>query len=156
MARNRILALVQPIFLADDMYVLESRVGPELASSSYAWGSMDRLGIPVSYGTDAPVSALDPLLGIEWAVLRQDPARGHYPPGGFYPAERVDLAAALDAYTAGSAFSSFAETWLGRIAPGYLADLVLLDRDLFAIPPEEIHRAKVLRTLAAGETVYQA
>jgi predicted amidohydrolase YtcJ len=154
MARRRILAFVQPIFLADDMPILESRVGPRLASSSYAWGSMTRLGVPVSYGTDAPVSALDPLLGIHWAVLRQNP--GGDPPGGFYPAERVDVYAALEAYTASSAWSSFDENTLGRIAPGFLGDLVFLDRDIFAIPPEEIRLAKVLRTMTAGITVYEA
>jgi predicted amidohydrolase YtcJ len=155
MARNRILALVQPIFLADDMCVLDKRVGPELASTSYAWGTMDRLGIPVSYGTDAPVSALNPLLGLAWAVRRQNPGDG-FPPGGYYPAERVDLYTALDAYTAGSAFSGFDENRLGRIRPGFLADLVFLDRDIFSIPIEEIHEVKVTRTLLAGDTVWEA
>jgi predicted amidohydrolase YtcJ len=155
MARNRILALVQPVFLADDMCVLEQRVGTELASTSYAWGTMESLGIPVSYGTDAPVSALDPLLGLAWAVRRQNPEDG-FPPGGYYPNERVDLYTALDAYTAGSAFSSFDENHLGRLRPGFLADLVFLDRDIFSIPIEEIHRAKAVRTLLAGDTVWEA
>jgi predicted amidohydrolase YtcJ len=153
MARNKILCLVQPIFLADDMHILESRVGPALASTSYAWGSMQKLGIPVSYGTDAPVSSLDPLLGIEWAVLRrdtEDPASS-----AFYPNERVDVYSAVDAYTTASAFSSFNENILGRIAPGFLADLVFIDQNIFSIPPEEIHKAKVTRTIIAGETVYR-
>ncbi|GHU15536.1 amidohydrolase [Spirochaetia bacterium] len=159
MARNRILALVQPIFLADDMYVLESRVGAELASSSYAWGSMDALGIPVGYGTDAPVSDFNPLLGISWAALRQDPATG-YPAGGFYPKEKVDVYTAVDAYTAGSAWASFDENRMGRIAPGYLADLAFIDGtegsgDIFSIPPEEIPRVRVVRTMVAGETVWE-
>ncbi|GHU68817.1 hypothetical protein FACS189450_00460 [Spirochaetia bacterium] len=159
MARNRILALVQPVFLADDMYVLESRVGAELASSSYAWGSMDALGIPVGYGTDAPVSDFNPLLGISWAALRQDPATG-YPAGGFYPKEKVDVYTAVDAYTIGSAWASFDENRLGRIAPGYLADLAFINGtegsgDIFSIPPEEIYRAQVVRTMVAGETVWE-
>jgi predicted amidohydrolase YtcJ len=145
MARNKILALVQPVFLADDARILESRVGPQLASTSYAWGSMHRLGIPVSYSTDAPVSALDPLLCIEWAVLRRD-----------NPGEQVDVPTAIDAYTAASAFSSFDEASLGRIERGYLADLVFIDRDIFAIAPDEMHKARVLRTMCAGETVYLA
>jgi predicted amidohydrolase YtcJ len=152
MARNDILALVQPIFLADDMHIVESRVGPELASTSYAWGSMHKLGIPVSYSTDAPVSSFDPLRCIEWAVLRRDsenPASQ-----SFYPDERVDVYTAVDAYTASSAFSAFDENSLGRIAPGYLADLVFVDRDIFTIPAEDIHKARVLRTMCAGETVY--
>lgn len=157
MARNRILALAQPIFLADDRHILESRVGAELAATSYAWRSMDALGVPVSYGTDAPVSDLNPLLGIEWAVRRGAPGGGGQPPGAcFYPAEQVNIHAAVEAYTAGSAFSAFAEREQGRIAPGYAADLVFLDRDIFSIPPESIHLARVLRTMIAGETVFQA
>ncbi|MDR2134686.1 MAG: amidohydrolase [Treponema sp.] len=154
MARGRILALVQPVFLAEDMYILEKRVGPELAATSYAWGAMNRLGVAVSYGTDAPVSDLNPLLNISWAVLRQNPADG-FPEGGFYPAERVDLADAIDAYTAGSAWPGFDEQRLGRIRPGFLADLVFIDRDLFSIPARDIHRARVIRTMLAGETVWE-
>jgi predicted amidohydrolase YtcJ len=154
MARNRLLALVQPVFLANDMYVLESRVEPELAAGSYAWGTMERLGVPVSYGTDAPISDLNPLLGLSCAVTRQDPDRGFFPRGGFYPAERVDLAAALDAYTAGSAWANFGESFQGRIEPGYWADLAFIDRDIFSLPAEEIHQARVIRTMIAGDTVW--
>ncbi|MDR2374877.1 MAG: amidohydrolase [Treponema sp.] len=156
MARNRLLALVQPVFLADDMYILESRVGPDMASGSYAWGTMERLGVPVSYGTDAPVSDLNPLAGISWAVTRQDPRRDFAPPQGFYPAERVDLAAAVDAYTTAAAYAAFAERELGRAAPGFWADLCFIDRDIFSLPPEEIHRARVIRTMIAGNTVWEA
>jgi predicted amidohydrolase YtcJ len=152
MARNKILALVQPIFLEEDMHILESRVGPELAATSYAWGSMQKLCVPVSYSTDAPVSNFDPLHCIEWAVLRRDSEIDASK--SFYPNERVDVYTAVDAYTTASAFSSFDENSLGRIAPGYFADLVIIDRDIFAIPPEDIHKARVLRTMCAGETVY--
>jgi predicted amidohydrolase YtcJ len=144
MAKNKILALVQPVFLADDMHVLESRVGAELASTSYAWNSMHKLDIPASYGTDAPVSPLSPLENIQWAVLR----------GGYNPGETVDIDTAFDAYTRSAAFSAFDENCLGRIAPGFLADLVFLDRDIFSIPPEEIHKANVLKTFCAGEEVF--
>ena len=140
-AKNKILALVQPIFFADDMHILENRVGKELASTSYAWGSMHKLGIPVSFSTDAPVSPLDPLLCIQWAVQR-----------GYN--ENVDTYDAFDAYSSLSAFSNHDESSLGRIAPGYLADLVFLERNIFNIPPESIHKAQVLRTICAGETVY--
>jgi predicted amidohydrolase YtcJ len=144
MARNNILALVQPVFLADDRHILESRVGAELASTSYAWGSMHKLKIPVSYSTDAPVSPLSPLNNIEWAVLR----------GGINPNERVDIQTAIDAYTRCAAFSAFDENNLGSIAPGFLADLVFLDRDIFSIPPDEIHKVNVLKTFCAGEEVH--
>jgi predicted amidohydrolase YtcJ len=153
MARSRLLALVQPIFLADDRHILESRVGPELAAGSYAWGTMERLGVPVSYGTDAPISDLNPLLGLSWAVTRREFDRDS-PERIFYPAERVDLAAALDAYTAGSAWANFNESVQGRVAPGYWADLAFIDRDIFSLPEDEIHRARVIRTMIAGETVW--
>jgi predicted amidohydrolase YtcJ len=153
MARNNILALVQPVFLADDRHILECRVGPELAVTSYAWGSMRRLGIPVSYSTDAPVSGMDPLQCISWAVLRRD--SDHPDSKIFCPGEQVDVYAAVDAYTAASAFSAFDENDRGRIAPGYLADLVFLDQDIFSIPPENISKTRVLRTICAGETVYR-
>jgi predicted amidohydrolase YtcJ len=154
MAKNRLLALVQPVFLADDLHILESRVGPGLAATSYAWGSMNKLDIPVSYGADAPVSPLNPLLNIAWAVRRQDPESG-LPRDGFYPAERVDLFTAVDAYTSGSAYSDFSEEYLGRVKPGHFADLAFLDRDIFSLPSEEIHKAKVIRTMLAGETVWE-
>jgi predicted amidohydrolase YtcJ len=154
MARNKILALVQPIFLADDMHILESRVGPDLASTSYAWGSMEKLGIQVSYGTDAPVCDLNPLLGISWAVNRRDPLSG-LPRNGFYPAENVDVSTAVDAYASGSAYSAFSENYLGYIKSGYLADLAFVDKDIFTVPSDTIHTAKVTRTMLAGETVWE-
>jgi predicted amidohydrolase YtcJ len=153
MAKNDILALVQPVFLLHDLYMAENRVGRGLASTSYAWGSMERLGIRAAYGTDSPVESLDPLQGIACAVTRKDPA-ADYPQDGFFPAERVDVYTAVDNYTAGSAWANFDEARLGRIRPGAPADLVLLDQDIFTIPPEEIHTTKVICTLSGGETVY--
>ena len=144
MARNKIPALVQPGFLEDDMHILESRVGKERALKSYAWGSMQKLGVPVSYSTDAPVSDINPFHCINWAVNR----------GGYNGDERVDIYSAVDAYTSACAFSGFNENVLGRIKPGAFADLVFLDRDVFSTPVEDIAKTKVLRTICAGETVY--
>jgi predicted amidohydrolase YtcJ len=153
-ADNGILTLVQPIFLARDLHIAEARLGRERAASSYAWGSMEKLGIHCSYGTDCPVEPINPLLGIACAVTRTDPKAG-YPEGGFFPAERVDVATAVDNYTISGAFSNFDENRLGRIRAGCLADLVLVDRDIFAAPPEEIHRARVVWTMLNGEVVYE-
>ncbi|MCL2557286.1 MAG: amidohydrolase [Treponema sp.] len=154
MARAGILALVQPIFLEDDIRVVESRIDPRLAQSSYAWASMISRGVPTSFGTDAPVTGLDPLRCISWAALRSDPENPGTHPGGFLPAEKVGADRAFDAYSLASAQSAFWEASLGRIAPGFFADIALLDKDIFAIDPAEIHAARVLRTLCAGETVY--
>jgi len=148
MAKNRIHALVQPIFLKDDFSILESRVGTELASTSYAWGSMHKMGIPVSYGTDAPISSLDPLPCLESAIRRRVSS------GIFCPDERVDIHTAIEAYTAASAYANFNEDSLGHIREGNFADLVFLDKDIFTIQPEDIGKTKVIKTMCAGETVY--
>jgi predicted amidohydrolase YtcJ len=118
---------------------------------------MEKLGVPVSYGTDAPVSDLNPLLGIEWAVRRLPPKtrREDLPKDFSYsPSECVDVPTAVDAYTRGAAYSNFSEGYLGRIKNGYYADLAFLDKDIFSLPVEEIHTAKVTRTMLAGETVW--
>jgi predicted amidohydrolase YtcJ len=121
MAANKISALVQPVFLVDDLPVLEPRIGRERAASSYAWGSMERLGLTVGYGTDAPISNLNPLLGIHAAVDR----------GGFMMSEAVSMATAIDNYSVGSARANLIGN-VGRIAKDYLADMVLLESDLFS------------------------
>jgi predicted amidohydrolase YtcJ len=154
MKRNGILALVQPVFLSRDYRIVESRVGKELAASSYAWGDMERLGIPCAYGTDSPVEDINPLLGIEWAVRRTG-SGAELPPEGFFPRQRVDVYSAVDNYTAGTAYSNFDERRTGRIRPGFLADLVLLDRDIFTVPPEEIGKSRVLLTMTGGKTAFR-
>jgi predicted amidohydrolase YtcJ len=154
MAKSGILAIVQPIFLAHDLYMLEDRVGKELASTSYAWATMEKLGIKTSYGTDCPVESMSPIECIACAVNRHDIANG-YPEGGIYPDECVDVYTAVDAYTTGSAYATFEENRKGRIKQGYLADMVLLDRDIFTTPKKKIREAKVIWTMVGGNMVYQ-
>jgi predicted amidohydrolase YtcJ len=154
MADNGILAFMQPIFLTHDLYMLEDRVGKELASTSYAHETMNKLGVKAVYGTDSPVESMSPLECIDCAVNRHDITNG-YPEEGFYPAECVDVYTAVDAYTTGSAYAEFAEDYKGRIKAGYLADMTLLDRDIFTIPRKEIRTAQVLWTMVGGVTAYQ-
>jgi predicted amidohydrolase YtcJ len=154
MADNGVLAFMQPIFLGNDLYMLENRVGKELASTSYALATMNRLGVKTAYGTDSPVESMNPLECIDCAVNRHDVTNG-YPEDGFYPDECVDVYTAVDAYTAGSAYAEFAEDYKGRIKPGYLADMTLLDRDIFTIPRKEIREARVLWTMVGGAMAYR-
>ncbi len=153
MAGNGILAFMQPIFLTHDLYMLENRVGRELASTSYAHATMNRLGVKAAYGTDSPVESMSPLECIDCAVNRHDVTNG-YPEEGFYPGECVDVYTAVDAYTTGGAYAEFAENYKGRIKPGYLADLTLLDRDIFTIAKKEIRSARVLWTMVGGVMAY--
>lgn len=151
--QNDILAYIQPIFLHYDMTVLESRVGRELAATSYAFATMNRLGIHNSFGTDSPVEDLNTMHNIYCAVTRKNLAGT--PSGGFYPDECVDVYDAVDAYTVASAYASFEEDVKGRIRPGYYADLAVLSEDIFTIDPERIKDVKVDATILAGEFVYQ-
>ena len=155
MANNDILAFMQPIFLTHDLYVIENRVGEELASTSYALATMKKLGIKTAYGTDSPVESMNPIECIDCAVNRHDVANG-YPEEGFYPGECVDVYTAVDAYTTGSAYAEFAEGRKGRIKPGFFADMTLLDKDIFTIPKKEIRTARVLWTMVGGKIAYQS
>lgn len=145
-------ALVQPVFLDYDHTIAAARCGAGLAGTSYAFGTAVRLGVPVSYGTDAPVEDLDPLRNLYCAVTRR-PLSGGAP---WHPGEAVTRAQALACYTQGSAFNEFAETEKGCLAPGMLADFVVLDRDWFALPEQELLAPRVLRTVVGGQEVFRA
>ena len=89
-------------------------------------------------------------------VLRRHPQEPQRRPRwGFYPAERMDLSDALDAYTLESAYASFEETVKGRLLPGYYADLAVLSEDIFTIAPERIKDVTVLATMVDGRFVYE-
>jgi predicted amidohydrolase YtcJ len=97
---------------------------------------------------------MDPILGISAAVTRRTLDEKN--PGGWVPEQRIPLEAAIRAYTADAAFAEFAETTKGAVKPGFLADFAVLDRNLFEIPPERLRSARVLRTICAGNTVFEA
>ena len=154
MVDSKIPAFFQPIFLDYDMQVLESRVGKELASTSYAFATFPKLGGKVSYGTDSPVEDCNPFPNIYCAVTRMN-LKGQ-PAGGFYPEEKVDIYDAIDAYTQGSAWCEFAEDEKGRLKPGYLADLVVLDTDIFTCPETQIPHILPVMTMVGGHIVFEA
>jgi len=150
--QSDVLALVQPIFLHYDMKIVESRIGAALAKTSYAFNTMNVLGIRASYGTDAPVEDLGTMNNLYCAINRQDLNR--QPSGGYNPGECVPLTRAIDNYTIESAYASFDETKKGRIAPGYFADMCVLDTDIFTIDPQGIMDIKVEMTILGGEIVF--
>ncbi|MFI6402139.1 amidohydrolase [Streptomyces sp. NPDC050548] len=154
-ARLGAVANIQPLWAAHEPQMDELTIpflGPERALWQYPFGALLRSGATLAAGSDWPVSSPDPLHGIHVAVNRVEP--GSTGPV-FLPDERIGLAEALTAYTAGSAYANHLDD-TGRVAAGALADLVVLDRDPFAGPPEEIAETRVALTYVGGAEVYAA
>jgi hypothetical protein len=147
------LVMAQPIFLDYDSKIVEAVCGKELAETSYAFGSLLREGVHLSYGTDSPVEDSNPFPNIYMAVTRK--RLDGTPEGGFYPEQCVDVETAIDAYTVGSAYNQFMEDVKGRLKPGYLADLVVLDRDIFTVDPMEIKGIQPVMTMVGGRIAYE-
>lgn len=147
-AQQDVIASVQPYHAIDDGRWAVRRIGEERLKTSFAFGSLVRSGAHVCLGSDWPVAPLDPLTGLHAAVVRETLDGKN--PNGWFPEQRVTLAQALRGYTGEGAYAGFAEKKLGLIAPGFLADLVVFDRDLFAIDSHLLDQAKVIRTIVGG------
>jgi hypothetical protein len=154
LARFGIVASMQPTHATSDMPWAEDRLGPQRLAGAYAWRDVLDSGAHLAFGSDFPVESPDPLRGIYAAVTRQD-AEG-WPPGGWLPRQRVSLAEAVSAFTAGAAYAAGQEQELGQLLPGRWCDLTVLDTDLFAAPPSAILRTKVLATVIGGQVVWAA
>ena len=151
--RDHIPVMYQPIFLDYDMHAVISRCGEALSSTSYAFKTVEELGGWVSYGTDSPVEDCNPFPNIYSAVTRKD--KNGWPEGGFVPEECVDVARAVDAYTLGSAYNEFRERDKGRIKPGFLADMVVLDTDIFTCDPMKIRNILPVMTIVGGRIAWE-
>ncbi len=147
-----LVASVQPIHCPDDMIKVD-RLWGRRGVNTYRFRSMKDAGIVLASGSDAPVANPNPLWGIHAAVTRQN-LEGR-PKGGWYPSERLTVAEAVESYTLGPAIAIGQEHQQGRLAPGYLADMVVLDRDIFSIPPQEIAKTRVTMTIVGGEIVHR-
>jgi hypothetical protein len=147
------VANIQPLWACHEPQMDELTIpflGPERTARQYPFGALLASGARLAGGSDWPVSSPDPLQGIHTAVNRVAPgADGPV----FLPEQRIGLAAALDLYTAGSAYVCHTDD-TGRIAEGHLADLTVLDRDLQRQPPERIADASVDLTFVGGRCVY--
>jgi predicted amidohydrolase YtcJ len=146
------IASMQPNHLLTDMNWAMSRLGPDRAATSYAWKSFLNAGVPLAFGTDYPVEPLTPFRGLYAAVTRKNEAGTKE----YFPIEALTIDQAIEAYTWGAAYAEFTEKSKGELIPVQWADLVVLDRDITAIPAEQILGTKVLRTVVAGKTVYEA
>ncbi len=152
-ARSGVIASMQPYHAIDDGRWAEKRIGAERIRTTYAFRSLIDSGAVLAFGSDWTVAPLDPILGLHAAVTRRTLDGLH--PGGWVPAEKISLDEALRAYTLGNAQAVGAEARRGVIRPGAWADLVLLDRDLFAVPDSTIGEARVQATVVGGRVVYR-
>ena len=151
--RNKIIASMQPYHAIDDGRWAEKRIGHERARTTYAFRSLLDSGAMLALGTDWTVAPLDPLLTIYAAVTRRTLDGKN--PGGWIPEQKISVEEAVRAYTIGSAYAEFSEKEKGTITPGKLADLVILNSDIFQIDPKEIERTRVVMTIMDGRVVYE-
>ncbi|MGH6616101.1 amidohydrolase [Sphingomonas sp.] len=149
-----VIPSMQPYHAIDDGRWAEKRIGAERLKGTYAFHSLLAAGAPLTFGSDWPVAPLDPLTGIDAAVTRRTIDGRH--PNGWQPQERVTVAQSVRAYTNANAFAGFQDKQAGRIAPGMLADFVILSDDVFTITPARISSVRVLRTIINGKEGYVA
>lgn len=148
----KVIASMQPNHLLTDMRWAQDRLGAKRAATSYAWLAFLNKGVALAFGTDYPVEPVTPFRGLYAAVTRKsEDGKQEY-----FPAQRLTIDQAIAAYTTGSAFAEFEEKEKGKLAPGMLADFVVLDRDITSVSAEKLLGTKVLRTVVGGKTVYEA
>jgi hypothetical protein len=150
--RLGVIAAMQPTHCTSDMDWAAQRLGEERVAGGYAWRSLLDSGARLCFGTDFPVERVSALHGLYSARTRTH--HDGTPPGGWHPQEAVTGREAHALYTAGSAYAAFRESDLGRLAPGYLADLVVLSGDPITCPAAELLSMQVLHTVVNGELVY--
>jgi predicted amidohydrolase YtcJ len=145
-------ASVQPVHLVDDMDMVENACG-QRSQWAYAFRDLLDAGTVLAMGSDCPVASPNPFWGIHAAVTRQ--RRDGTPAGGWHPEQRLSLPEAVWGYTMGPAIASGQEDLLGSLSPGKLADLIVLDRDIFEIPQDQIADTRVTMTIFDGRIVYR-
>lgn len=150
MARLNLHIYAQSIFLDYDIHIVEARAGKELAASSYSWKTLMKAGATVSNGSDCPVEAPHVMAGIQCAVTRRD-LNGCAP---YLPQEAFSLQEALNSFTAAGAYAAFREDSLGKIAPGYAADFVVLGENPFYTEPSQLKDIPVKMTVLEGRQVF--
>ncbi|MGI9141089.1 MAG: amidohydrolase [Gemmatimonadaceae bacterium] len=152
-AQLQVIPSMQPYHAIDDGRWADKVIGAERARTTYAFRSLLDAGAKLAFGSDWYVAPPTPLEGIYAAVTRR--TLDDRNPAGWVPEQKITVEAALRAYTTGAAYGEFAESRKGSLAPGKLADLVLIDRDITRIAPESIRDARVMLTVAGGRVVFE-
>jgi len=145
-----VIASMQPNHLLTDMNWAEDRLGPQRAAYSYAWKAFLDAGVPLAFGTDYPVEPITPFRGLYAAVTRMNEAGTK----SYFPQNKLTRGEALYAYTQGSAFAEFAEHHKGKLEPGYDADFIVVDRNLYKVAAPAILSTHVVGTYLGGRQVF--
>ncbi|MFN2572191.1 MAG: amidohydrolase [Gemmatimonadales bacterium] len=149
----RVVASMQPYHAIDDGRWVEQRIGPVRIKTTYAFRTLLDTDAPLAFGSDWTVAPLDPMLGVYAAVTRR--TLDDKNPNGWVPEQKITLGEALRAYTYGNAWATFNEQKWGTLAVGRFGDVVVLDRDPFAVPPESLAAVKPRFTIVGGRVVYR-
>lgn len=150
-----VIPSMQPIHCTSDMTFLADRIGEERCRASASpWRSLIDEGCVIPCGSDFAIYSHNPLDGIHAAITRQD--ENGNPQGGWYPGQRMTREEAVKGYTIWAAYAAFREDILGSLEVGKLADIVVFDKNILVVEPEEILTTSVLYTIVGGQIVYQA
>jgi len=154
LAQLNVIASMQPIHGTSDMLIADKYWGARSAGA-YAWRTQINAGATLAFGSDAPVESFNPFLGLHAAVTRRR-TDGSPAPDGWYPEQRLSVEEAVRGFTLGAAYASYEEHRKGSLTPGKLADLIVIDRDIYSIDPMAIAETQVLGTLIDGKWMYRA
>jgi predicted amidohydrolase YtcJ len=151
--QRRVVPSMQPYHAIDDGRWVEKRIGPERIKTTYAFRRLLDTDAPLAFGSDWTVAPLDPMLGVYAAVTRRTLDGKN--PNGWVPDQKITVGEALRAYTYGNAWATFNEQKWGTLAAGRFADVVVLDRDPFVVPPDSLGTIKPRYTIVGGKVVYR-
>ena len=156
LAKLGFIASMEPPHAVEDKTWAEERLGPERILGAYAWRTLRKAGVDLTFNSDNPGSDHSIFYGLHAAITRQD--KNGQPEGGWYPEQRVNAEEAVRAYTDWSAYASFREDETGIIEKGRWADLTVLDIDPFVLAdesPADILNGRVLMTIVGGNVVHE-
>jgi len=152
-AQLGVIPSMQAVHQTSDMYWAPTRLGYARTFGAYAWRSLLNTGVIIPNGSDFPVERVNPLFSFHAAVSRQDD--NSWPPGGWFPEQKMTRDEALKSMTIWPAYAAFQEQTMGSLTPGKFADFVILDRDIMTIPDSEILGTNVLATYIGGRVVFE-